>query len=361
MILNLQLVRGLAAMGVVYYHTHFIFPGTSSTEFYGVAIFFVLSGFIISLVTQNNVDDYAIKRLLRVAPMYWTATLLFAFAVAFGLLNPLYVLPTWFDLASQGQLSGWFLNQAKSTFTFEYTIYIIESLSFLPMLRPQLLGVGWTLVHEVFFYAVFGCCISISRKHAPAIAAAAMLAIMLFRYLAGDFGGTIFSTYGNEVNIYFAEGIALFYIWRKSEDIFFSRTVAGIAVCLVSLSTVAISLSAEEITAAKFLAPPAVVATALVAERAGLRCRNRIFLLIGDASYSIYLTHLFIIEPLRTIGQQIPWLNQATSFPVMLLALLLSAILGIATHLLVEKPMLQFMHRRLLAKKAPGSVRSVEA
>ena len=41
MISNLQILRGLAAVGVVFYHIDFRLPGDWHTEFFGVSTFFV--------------------------------------------------------------------------------------------------------------------------------------------------------------------------------------------------------------------------------------------------------------------------------------------------------------------------------
>jgi exopolysaccharide production protein ExoZ len=73
-ILNLQVLRGFAALGVVFYHTDFRLAGDWHTEFSGVAIFFVLSGFIMSYISQNGEQDFLFKRLIRIVPLYWIAT-----------------------------------------------------------------------------------------------------------------------------------------------------------------------------------------------------------------------------------------------------------------------------------------------
>ena len=46
MLFNLQILRGIAAVGVAFYHTDFRLAGNHHTEFFGVSTFFVISGFI---------------------------------------------------------------------------------------------------------------------------------------------------------------------------------------------------------------------------------------------------------------------------------------------------------------------------
>ena len=85
---SLQVFRGLAALGVVFYHTAMstnVFVGKIPTwlnsmfdhGFLGVDFFFVLSGFIIM---SSHFDDeksvaslktYGIKRFVRIFPPYW--------------------------------------------------------------------------------------------------------------------------------------------------------------------------------------------------------------------------------------------------------------------------------------------------
>jgi len=49
----MQILRRLAALGVVFYHTDFRLPGDWHTEFFGVSTFFVISGFIMCFITRD--------------------------------------------------------------------------------------------------------------------------------------------------------------------------------------------------------------------------------------------------------------------------------------------------------------------
>jgi exopolysaccharide production protein ExoZ len=80
-IFNLQILRGLAALGVVFLHTGFPLPGDWHTDFFGVSTFFVISGFIMCFITRdpNGGDAHAgsilIRRAIRIVPLYWLFTL----------------------------------------------------------------------------------------------------------------------------------------------------------------------------------------------------------------------------------------------------------------------------------------------
>ena len=68
MLFNLQLLRGFAALGVVFYHTDFRLAGDWHTDFSGVAIFFVISGFIMCFITRDDADGFLAKRFIRIVP-----------------------------------------------------------------------------------------------------------------------------------------------------------------------------------------------------------------------------------------------------------------------------------------------------
>jgi peptidoglycan/LPS O-acetylase OafA/YrhL len=134
MISNLQVVRGLAALAVAFYHTAFTFNGSVHTDFQAVAVFFVISGFIMTYITRGEAKQFFAQRIIRVVPLYWLFTLL-----------P--VAATWFK--GSGRIWG---EASPET--------LLQSLLFIPYqdaagdMHP-LLAVGWTLNLEMFFYVVF--------------------------------------------------------------------------------------------------------------------------------------------------------------------------------------------------------------
>ncbi|MGH2898799.1 MAG: acyltransferase family protein, partial [Solirubrobacteraceae bacterium] len=82
MLYNLHLLRVIAALGVVYFHT------TSEAGLRldwdvgsrGVDVFFVISGFIIAYIGTSKPEQFFRRRLIRVVPFYWAATA-FVFAM----------------------------------------------------------------------------------------------------------------------------------------------------------------------------------------------------------------------------------------------------------------------------------------
>ena len=77
MFLNLHLLRAAAALAVVYFHA----TSDAGLNFrihvgaHGVDVFFVVSGFIIAYTGACTPDRFLLRRIVRIVPAYWTATL----------------------------------------------------------------------------------------------------------------------------------------------------------------------------------------------------------------------------------------------------------------------------------------------
>ncbi len=111
-IASIQGLRALAAGMVLWYHAC-VFANAqagyslslTNAGAAGVDIFFILSGFIITFVTRNGAQpvDFLVRRLIRIAPLYWfytlvTAAILLLMPQAFANLKFefSYLLSSWF-------------------------------------------------------------------------------------------------------------------------------------------------------------------------------------------------------------------------------------------------------------------------
>ena len=150
MLLSVQALRALAALAVATYHALQWADGGFEVGRAGVDVFFVISGFIMWHVTAGrDVDpgDFLWRRLTRVAPLYWLATL--------GVLGVALVWPA-------------FLPEVRPGWT-----HLALSLAFIPHLDPRglpfpTLPPGWTLDYEALFYLIFAGAL-------PAVALCAVL------------------------------------------------------------------------------------------------------------------------------------------------------------------------------------------
>jgi exopolysaccharide production protein ExoZ len=75
-----------------------------------------------------------------------------------------------------------------------------------------------------------------------------------------------------------------------------------------------------------------------------------ILLLLGDASYSIYLSHGFVIPPLAEAWHILHWKGALSVYAFIAACLVISSVFGIGVHLFLEKPMMKFLNRKALGK-----------
>lgn len=144
-LIGLEAARGVAACSVVFYHAgnHIrqnfgVLPLGGVTQFghSGVDFFFVLSGFIIYFIHRLDFGNpwqlgvYVERRLTRLFPIFWVAVTVSLIIVA---LSPTRVVPDIKEIMWDGFL--------------------------LPIQGDAIVGVSWTLRHEMFFYTLFGLCV----------------------------------------------------------------------------------------------------------------------------------------------------------------------------------------------------------
>jgi exopolysaccharide production protein ExoZ len=103
--------------------------------------------------------------------------------------------------------------------------------------------------------------------------------------------------------------------------------------------------------------PPLLVMAALLLHSARLECKGALALVLGDASYALYLTHTMVMEVYRVgrnrvVGDhQIAFLDQSQSAWTMVAVLLVCCIVAILVHYRVERPILLWL-RRIVLKDA---------
>ena len=146
---GVETCRGAAALLVVFYHAavylrfseefrYQVFSDVFGFGGHGVDFFFVLSGFIIlfaygkDLGRLDRLPHYAWHRFTRLYPIYW--------CVCAIVIPILFAYPT--VRFAYGHETRWDV--------------ILKSLVLFPQERPPVVGVAWTLQHEVLFYVLFG-------------------------------------------------------------------------------------------------------------------------------------------------------------------------------------------------------------
>jgi peptidoglycan/LPS O-acetylase OafA/YrhL len=282
MLNSLQILRALAAWAVVFNHIQQSFyMGKSDSVFweffgvhggFGVDVFFILSGFMMALVSkkyQESGISFGINRIYRLVPIYWFYTLLLVLSIL--------ALPT-----------GTFL-------TWWEDFSLLKSLLFIPNLNPNGYGhfptlyVGWTLIYEMFFYMVFSI-ILILKLPKPAITCSLLLVIMAYYFRWNPFLG-----HSSLLLVEFSIGIIIFEYYKRTKV---SGFLIRVIIPLFSFILLAsLFLYIDRVQFSKFFLAGLVVYVFILLEDIFTKDFKlfKFLKVLGDHSYSTYLNHTIII------------------------------------------------------------------
>jgi exopolysaccharide production protein ExoZ len=337
----------------VIYHTNIRINGIHS-DLMGVSIFFVISGFIMVHITRESADNFLQKRTIRIVPLYWIFTLATVAWFGFGFANPPYTYPLWAHLlmTNPADLVHWFANQASATlWTYDTAEALARSLFFWPTAQDPMpiLGVGWTLNIEMFFYLLFALSLRINRTMAPLFAGVA-LTTLYFLDGSGLAQSKMLDTFGHWYVLFFVFGIAVYFVWRMLIPVIKRHRVAAIVVAFGALIYWPIcSFTPLPFGALEYLAPPAVVLALLALHSADLKVSSRLLIDFGGASYALYLVHLPVLETLRATASAFPIFAPPTPIGTAI-AVCISSLLAMLTYYKLEVPLLRYLHSRLRSR-----------
>lgn len=340
MLLNLNALRAFAALCVVYYHitseAGLGLPIAVGTR--GVDIFFVISGFIITYASARSAEQFFTRRLIRIVPFYWAATLaVFAIAV---------VVPNLF-------------HNTRADLT-----QLLCSLFFIPRetsyagLFPTLI-LGWSLNYEMYFYVVFAIALALSARWAPVLCSAAIAAVLVAIDLSGATHPSI-TFYARGIVLEFVFGIAAFYAvrWIGGHRAALPARAIGIpflfAIAIAACVVLAVAEHAGGYGLPRQISSgvPAfflVTAIILVEEIYAVSTRNRALYLVGEASYILYLIHPYIVYGvLRTVFRHASDYGIVATIALIAMLLALAAAIAVGIHLVFEKPLMEWLRKRLL-------------
>lgn len=326
---NVQALRGFAALLVVFGHAAYSLPGIGPFGSFGVDIFFVISGFIMAMICDRNPEKFFLRRLIRILPLYWTATLgVFVLAkYAPSLMKT--TKPVWWELGL--------------------------SLLFVPFFKESgtpnpILFVGWTLNYEMYFYVVLALCLLVSRKRAPWLAAGVLVAVMLALH---PFGHRLAVTmvYGDFVVLEFVLGMAAYHlVGAMSQARVEQLRAAWVGLAVVAASTL-IAMEGWQLWPMMHwnrVVPWGVPAFCLVVSasalsKAGADTRVKLLVVLGDASYVIYIIHTYILDGFdRVVAKRVPALAIHTGLGCVV-SVTLVAVLAVGIYLWAERPVVDWL------------------
>ena len=345
---SLQAYRGIAALLVILLHAskegylyfHYAFLGYKFAFGYsGVDFFFVLSGFIILQMHHQDLGQparwrqYASKRLIRVFPIYWLMMLI--------------IIPVYF------------INPDLGTGYERTPGAIIKSLCLIPQTHFPVLSVAWTLCHEVWFYLLFLLAIVAPRRLTQWCAAALLTASfgcwLLTLTIARERTDIAYS-YGfalSSYNLEFALGCLGSYLLRHYRLRHGNLLLGAGLVLFLTAAIFDVPLRQQFGNTHRILsygfASFLIVIGSVARELDGRLTVPRLATYLGDASYSIYLTHLPLLSCAALLALKFHLLNLLG--PFLTVTLMIAAVItaGCGCYTYIEKPLLTATRKTFLS------------
>jgi exopolysaccharide production protein ExoZ len=320
----LQLMRFVAAALVLYAHHTVYFAERVNASFPwsslgppGVVLFFIISGLVMVVSTQRVPRDgagarsFMTRRLLRVAPMYWLATTL---KVGIALVLPQLVVHNSFDV--------W-----RSVASY----FFIPTFNDAGHVQP-VLGVGWTLIHEMYFYLLFALALWLGRW--PALWVSLFIAGMALLGLVWSPASAPMQIATNPINLNFVIGmLAGETLVARQHSARWRWLPIGLLLALAAVGWLKPGGLMPYV-----IQPVALVLAAamLCAYSWRLPAVMQVFVRLGESSYALYLFHTFYSTAIllllhRLMPQWSPWGNIWLSVAV-------AIPMGHAIYLWLERP-----------------------
>ncbi|QCI93137.1 MULTISPECIES: acyltransferase [unclassified Novosphingobium] len=340
---SIQYLRAFAALAVVVVHAilhplNVEIPSIVRLGSFAVILFFVISGFIMVSVTGNgafSAPDFLLRRIARVAPLYWLVTLVVALiAIVFPMLLK------------------------NTTYSLEG---FVKSVLFIPFRRGNdeivpMMKLGWTLNYEMFFYVLFAAFSYLTAAKRFIGVALVLLGITLFNALFQP-QGVAFEFYGRPVVLTFVGGMAigLWHLRGGDAEVSIGSGLGWLLAAAVFL-VAGMRVTPEVLFSNQADACFMLAGTCLV--MGGIRLesalpRSNLLLLLGDASYSLYLVHMYCIAALFIVLRKLgDWAMDFRLVP----AVFLSCVVAVVVHSFVEKPMMRMSLKPRMARRTADSL-----
>ena len=332
-LVSIQALRAIAALLVFWGHAINAVHLKVEADFphlygpFGVDLFFVISGFVMVYSSERLFGrrgapmTFFVRRLARIVPLYWVATAVLV----------------------------WFVVPYASTKA------VLGSLFFAPHIPSEapLLFVGWTLIFEMFFYAVFA--IALFAKRRFVVVAGVTVFLISFSVLLGpDTAGPSTQPPPARGIVYLADPIILEFVFgmmialvyrvggRLSMWATISMITAGI-IWLAATSATLPRLYSAGVAAALIVAGMSL--STKPSPRHSPFVRSVVFL--GDMSYALYCTHLLTFSLVAWTATNLAINAVGHAWAYMGAMLTAGLVVGAATYLAFEKPTTNLLKRMI--------------
>ncbi|MDA7802561.1 acyltransferase [Gammaproteobacteria bacterium] len=328
MIYSIQFLRGMAAIFVLVYHaslkTAYFDEHHTLSSFKigaaGVDLFFIISGFIMFYIaSQRKLKPYEFirARIVRIIPLYWFLSLA-ALGVYF--------------------ISPQLVNSSGGSTD------ILSSFLLWPTGNKYLINNGWTLTYEFFFYLIFSMFLAQTfKKKLLSITFIFISLVGAGKILAIDYPAFIFFT--SPILLEFILGGILFFIFKNNFlGRFWSFLFISVGIGLLLYQNF-IGLPTSCLGRFLYYGVPLFFISIGTLQLEDMFASSRLylqklFLMLGNISYSLYLVHPFSLVIVFKISQiMLPGIN-ADIF--LLTAVSFSIFSSYLVYLLIEKPLISY-------------------
>ncbi len=345
---SFQVARAIAAIAVVCIHADMALKYVEGSSVHlppmlrfgyaGVDVFFIISGFIISMALAHSPSawNFVWRRVIRIVPIYWLTTVL------------------------------WLVMLKVSHRSIPGPTDLVASFFILPLQQFPALAVGWSLEHEILFYGLVAVLLTIGRiRHAQAVLACACLSGVVVHSLFPSLQGTAIWDF-HLLALYNFDFLAGTFIFQHRKAL-----ATGHWKLYLSLSLIAFcgagwwmdKLYGSHIPTQpegwaglarvlSFCAAGSLLLIGLLSMET-LRPElmtgriSRALQKMGDASYSLYLTHLLVFAVI-SFGLGKAHLGVAWTWPILMASVVAAIAFAIAWYDKVELPLIGVL-KRLLA------------
>lgn len=332
MIKSIQSLRAIAALCVTLYFCGKWFSDRYPSKFEnpfelgssGVDLFFIISGFImlysIHATPSMGARLFMVRRIIRIVPLYWIATTL-------SLSLP-FMLP-----------------QIFKNFSID-TWYIAKSYLFIPQITAPLLTTGWTLVYEMYFYLVLAAFLYAGlRSKIYWVVVVFIISYLLGLFLPQYNVYPVFYRYTSEMLLEFVIGLLLFYVYHKG-----FRINVWVAAVLMAMGIALYSLLDGSMRLFSYGVPMACIFSGVIFCYRDL-LNFKALHLMGDASYSLYLTQVFTIPACGILIRKLAIDVYAFSVPLLMFYFSAAIAVAMCSYFFLERPITNWLKKKLQGER----------
>lgn len=352
---GIEALRAFAAVVVILFHVIWIagfdppaalmalkwHAGRGVPLFFAVSAFSLAYGYEDRLRGDGAVRDFYLRRLFRIAPLYYASCL----AQALVIHEPTWALSHPVDVA------------LAATFLFNFSPAHVEGIA----------PASWSIGVEMLFYLVFPLAIALARDLTSALklTLAAGVAAWIFALRTGEI--TNYVQHSLLFNLpYFGAGLVAYRLFKLRSDLPFwplaALAVAATAflVWLANPWAIALTRAGDNAVYQVWWTIPIAAACLAMASNPSVLVSNPVTRWLGKVSFSLYLAHPYMISVLNRAGvyaaiRDLPGGAGVTFIAASLATIAATALVSWPLYAIIEQPGQDFGRRfiqRLRARQA---------